>query len=113
MYVCMYVCVYVCVCVCDCVCTRVLQQQQTFPLQLQARSSHFITEGIRLITKTQTNHWLGNTRPIHPFTQTFAALRSVVGIPGWAILAFHGSKRVGAFARADAVAVVCRALVHV
>ena len=46
-------------------------------------------------------------------TQTFASLRSDVGIPSWAITAFHGSHRVHAFAFAVAAAVAFQALVHV
>ena len=42
----------------------------------------------------------------HTYTHTFAALRSVVGIPSWAIAAFHGSRRVNAFAFAVAAAIV-------
>ena len=49
----------------------------------------------------------------HTHAQTFAARRSVVGIPSWAILAFHGSRRVDAFAFAVTATVVFRALVHV
>ena len=51
----------------------------------------------------------------HPFTdrQTFAALRSVVNIPSFAIPTLEGSGRVLAFAFAVAAAVICRALVHV
>ena len=44
--------------------------------------------------------------------QTFAALRSVVGIPSWAILAFHGSLRVDAFAFAVTAPVVSLAPVR-
>ena len=39
-------------------------------------------------------------------TQTFAALRSVVDIPSWAIATFRGSRVVGACAFAVAAAVV-------
>ena len=46
-------------------------------------------------------------------TQTFAALRPVIGIPSWAILTLEGSHRVSAFAFAVAAAVVARALVCV
>ena len=46
-------------------------------------------------------------------TQTFAALRSVVGIPSWAIAAFYGSHGVHAFAFAVTVTVAFQALVHV
>ena len=51
----------------------------------------------------------------HTHTQslTFAALRSVVGIPSWAIATCHGSRRVGALAFAVTATVVFRALVHV
>ena len=41
--------------------------------------------------------------------QTFAALRTVVVIPSWAIAAFHSSRCVDAFAFAVAAAVVFRA----
>ena len=46
-------------------------------------------------------------------TQTFAALRSVVGIPSWAITAFYRSHGVHAFAFAVAAAVDFQTLVHV
>ena len=46
-------------------------------------------------------------------TQTFAALRSDVGIPSWAIAAFYRSHRVDAFTFAMAATVVFQALVHV
>ena len=49
----------------------------------------------------------------HTHTQTFAALRSVVDIPSWAIATLEGSHRVVAFAFAVAAAVVFRALVDV
>ena len=49
----------------------------------------------------------------HTHAQTFAARRSVVGIPSRAILACHGSRRVDAFAFAVAAAVVFEALVDV
>ena len=45
-------------------------------------------------------------------TQTFAALRPVVGIPRWAIAAFYRSRRVDAFAFAVAAAIIFQALVH-
>ena len=45
--------------------------------------------------------------------QTAAALRPNVGVTSWAILAFHGSIRVRAFAFAVAAAVVAVALIHV
>ena len=48
-----------------------------------------------------------------PNQPTFAALRPVVGIPSWAIAAFHGSHRVHAFAFAVAAAIVLQAFVHV
>ena len=48
----------------------------------------------------------------HEVTQTFASLRTIIGIPSWAIAAFHGSRRVDAFAFAVAAAVVFQALVH-
>jgi len=43
----------------------------------------------------------------------FAALRSVVDVPTWAIATLHGSRRVRAYAFAVAAAVVTQALVHV
>ena len=46
-------------------------------------------------------------------TQTFAARRSVILIPSWAIATLEGSRRVVAFAFAVAAAVVFRALVDV
>ena len=49
----------------------------------------------------------------HQRTQTFAALRSVVGIPTRAVATCHGSRRVYASAFAVAAAVSARALVHV
>ena len=49
----------------------------------------------------------------HTHTQTFAALRSVILIPSWAIATLEGSSRVGACAFAVAAAVVFRALVDV
>ena len=42
-----------------------------------------------------------------------AALRSVVDITSWAIVTFHGSHRVDAFAFVVTAAVVFQALVHV
>ena len=45
--------------------------------------------------------------------QTFAALRSIVGIPSWAIATFHGSQRVDALPFAVTPAVVFSALVYV
>ena len=49
----------------------------------------------------------------HTHTQTFAVFRSVVDITSWAIVTFHGSQRVDAFAFAIAAAVVFEALVDV
>ena len=49
----------------------------------------------------------------HTHIQTFAALRSVVGIPSWAIFTLGGSRRVGACAFAVTAAVAFQALVHV
>ena len=49
----------------------------------------------------------------HTHIQTFAALRSVVDITSWAIVTFHGSHRVDAFAFVVTAAVVFQALVHV
>ena len=46
-------------------------------------------------------------------TQTFAALRAIVGEPSWAVATFHRSHRVHAFAFAVAAAVVFQALVHI
>ena len=46
-------------------------------------------------------------------TQTFAALRPVVGVASCAIFTLGGSRRVGAFACAVAAAVVFRALVDI
>ena len=46
-------------------------------------------------------------------TQTFAARRSVILIPSWAIFTLEGSHRVGACAFAVAAAVVSLALVGV
>ena len=46
-------------------------------------------------------------------TQTFAALRAVIGIPSWAIATFHGSHRVCACTFTVAAAVVALALVDV
>ena len=46
-------------------------------------------------------------------TQTFAARRSVVHKPSWAIFTLEGSRRVVAFAFAVAATVVFRALVDI
>ena len=45
--------------------------------------------------------------------QTFAALRSIVGIASCAVATFHGTRRVHTLAFTVAAAVAFRALVHV
>ena len=45
--------------------------------------------------------------------QTFAALRSIVGIPSWTITTFHAAQRVDALPFAVTPAVVFGALVYV
>ena len=92
----------------------------------QQFASRIITKGIELmlprLKRVRTISL--DERPIQHFTdirththththKTFAALRSVVGIPSCAIATFHGSIRVGAFAAAVAAAVVALALVDV
>ena len=55
----------------------------------------------------------GTHKHSHALTQTFAALRPVVGVPSWTIAAFHGSRRVDACAFVVTAAVVFCALVEV
>ena len=64
-------------------------------------------------TQIHTHTHTHTHRHTHTHTQTFAALRSVVDIPSWAIVTFHGSHRVDAFAFVVTAAVVFQALVHV
>ena len=80
-------------------------------LRLKTRTSHALDEQAPyIIHRHEATHTHKHT---HTHTQTFAALRSVVDIPSWAIATLGGSRRVGACAFAVAAAVVCLALVHV
>ena len=116
-------------CVCVCVCARVCFRFTTASIYIpyhHGRNQANVTETERRTIISYTNrphtsihrHEKARARArahthTHTHTQTFAALRSVIDITSWAIVTFHGSRRVDAFAFAVAATVVFCALVDV